>query len=105
MIAAYLLQEREPNPIQVGDGALVGLMAGVIGAFVYLVLSIPITLLMAPMQSAVTERIVNDGNFPPEVREMLSLRHRNRPRHRHRLLRVSGRPAWSFRRSAASSAP
>jgi uncharacterized protein YqgC (DUF456 family) len=70
--AAYLLQDREPNAIQVGDGALVGLMAGVIGAFVYLILSIPITLLMAPMMSAFTDRIVNEGNFPPEVREMLT---------------------------------
>ena len=70
--AAYLLQDREPNSIQVGDGALVGLMAGVIGAFVYLILSIPITLLMAPMMSAFTDRIVNEGNFPPEVREMLT---------------------------------
>jgi hypothetical protein len=70
--AAYLLQDREPNSLQVGDGALVGLMAGVIGAFVYLILSIPITLLMAPMMSAFTDRIVNEGNFPPEVREMLT---------------------------------
>jgi hypothetical protein len=70
--AAYLLQDREPNSIQVGDGAIVGLMAGVIGAFVYLILSIPITLLMAPMMSAFTDRIVNEGNFPPEVREMLT---------------------------------
>jgi hypothetical protein len=70
--AAYLLQDREPNSIQVGDGAIVGLMAGVIGAFVYLILSIPITLLMAPMMSAFTDRIVNEGSFPPEVREMLT---------------------------------
>ena len=53
LVAAYLLQEREPNPIQVGDGALVGLLAGLIGAFVNVVLSIPITLLLAPMQRAV----------------------------------------------------
>ena len=70
--AAYLLQDREPSAIQVGDGALVGLMAGVIGAFVYLILSIPITLLMAPMMSAFTDRVLNDSNFPPEFREMVS---------------------------------
>lgn len=69
--AAYLLQDRDPNPIQVGDGAIVGLMAGVIGAFVYLVLSIPITLLMAPMISAFTDRVLNDSNIPPEFREMV----------------------------------
>ena len=70
--AAYLLQERQSGSIQVGDGALVGLMAGVIGAFVYLILSIPITLLMAPVMSTLTDRLVNEGNFPPEVREMLT---------------------------------
>ena len=52
LVAAYLLQERDPNPIQVGDGALVGLMAGVVGAFVNFVLSIPVTLLLAPIQRA-----------------------------------------------------
>ena len=69
---AYLLQEKDPRPIEIGDGALVGLVAGMIGAVVNLILSIPITLLMAPMMSAFTERIVNDGNLPPEVREMLN---------------------------------
>jgi hypothetical protein len=70
--AAYLLQDSDPNPIQVGDGAIVGLMAGIIGAFVYLVLSIPITLLMAPMMSAFTDRMLNDSNIPPEFREMVT---------------------------------
>jgi hypothetical protein len=70
--AAYLLQDRDPNPIQVGDGAIAGLMAGVIGAFVYLILSIPITLLMAPMMTAFTDRMLNDSNLPPEFREFVS---------------------------------
>ena len=63
IIAAYLLQERDPNPIQVGDGALVGLMAGVVGALVNFVLSIPVTLLLAPMQRALMERIIERGNM------------------------------------------
>jgi uncharacterized protein YqgC (DUF456 family) len=72
VVAAYLLQERDANPIQVGDGAVVGLLAGVIGAFVNLVLSIPVTLLLAPMQRAMVERFIESGNFPPEVREMMA---------------------------------
>ena len=72
VIAAYLLQERDANPIEVGDGAMVGLMAGVIGAFVNLILSIPITLLLAPMQRAMLERFIDNGNLPPEMREMVS---------------------------------
>jgi hypothetical protein len=72
LVAAYLLQERDPNPIQVGDGALVGLMAGVVGAFVNFVLSIPVTLLLAPIQRAWMERVIETGNFPPEMREMMT---------------------------------
>ena len=72
VIAAYLLQDRDPNPIEVGDGAIVGLMAGVIGAFVYLILSIPITLMMAPMMRAFTDRMLDNSELPPEFREMLA---------------------------------
>jgi hypothetical protein len=72
LVAAYLLQEREPTPIQVGDGALVGLMAGVVGAFVNFVLSIPVTLLLAPMQRAFMERIIERGNMPSEMREVIT---------------------------------
>ena len=50
-LAAYLMQQNHPEPIEVGDGAIVGLLAGVVGAFVWLVVSIPITLAMAPFQS------------------------------------------------------
>ena len=34
MLTAYLLQERMPLPMTAGDGALAGLMAGVIGALI-----------------------------------------------------------------------
>jgi hypothetical protein len=46
VVAAYLLQQNQTAPIVASDGALVGLLAGVVGAFVYLVVSIPINLLM-----------------------------------------------------------
>jgi hypothetical protein len=38
-VAAYLLQERQVEPITAGDGALVGLMAGAVGAIVGGILS------------------------------------------------------------------
>src|SRR5260221_7220493 len=53
MVAAYLLQQNQAAPITPGDGAWVGLLAGLVGAFVHLVLSIPITLLVAPLQRQV----------------------------------------------------
>jgi len=72
LVAAYVLQQREPTPITPGDGALVGLMAGVVGAFVGLVISIPVTFLMAPMERQIVQRVLeNSGNMPPEFREMM----------------------------------
>jgi hypothetical protein len=72
VVAAYLLQQNDPRPITPGDGALVGLMAGIIGAVAYLVLSIPITLLTAPVQRQVVEQLIDSGTLPPEFREYMS---------------------------------
>jgi hypothetical protein len=71
--AAYLLQQNQPaTTITPGDGALVGLFAGLIGALVYLVLSIPITLLVAPMEHRLLQRMIeNTGSMPPEFREYM----------------------------------
>jgi hypothetical protein len=42
-LAAYMLIQRSPYfPVQSGDGAVVGLLAGVFGALVYLVIGVPI---------------------------------------------------------------
>jgi len=70
VIAAYMLQQNETSPITTGDGAAVGLMAGVIGAFVYLIISIPISFLVAPMEREIVQRFVERmGEMPPEFRE------------------------------------
>lgn len=67
-VGAYLLQQNQTAPITAGDGALVGALAGVVGAFVSLALSIPITLLMSPVQQAVLDRLRDSGaSMPPEV--------------------------------------
>jgi uncharacterized membrane protein YeaQ/YmgE (transglycosylase-associated protein family) len=69
IVAAYVLQQNQATSITPGDGAIAGLLAGVVGAFVYLVLSIPITLLVAPLERAMMERIIDSGTLPPEFRE------------------------------------
>ncbi len=56
LTAAYLLQQNREIPITAADGAIVGLLAGVIGAFVQLVLSIPISLIVGPMEREMLER-------------------------------------------------
>jgi hypothetical protein len=69
-VAAYVLQQNQPTPITPGDGALAGLLAGIVGACVYLLLSIPITILVAPLERAMMERIIeNAGGMPPEFRQ------------------------------------
>jgi hypothetical protein len=71
-LAAYLMQQNHPEPIEVGDGAIVGLLAGVTGAVVWLVLSIPITIALAPIQSRMTQRMLeNASEMAPELRTLL----------------------------------
>ena len=67
LAASYLLQQNQAAPITQGDGALVGLLAGVTGAFVYLVISIPLNLMLAPMERVVFQRLFETmGNMPPQ---------------------------------------
>ena len=70
VVAAYLLQQSQTAPIVASDGALVGLLAGIVGAFVYLVVSIPINLVMAPLEQRIVQRLFETmNNMPPELRE------------------------------------
>jgi hypothetical protein len=72
LVAAYVFQENHDAPITPGDGALAGLLAGLVGAAVHLVLSIPIDILMAPMERNFAQRLVDMiGSMPPEMRDML----------------------------------
>src|SRR5438046_3992515 len=70
VVASYVLQQNQAEPIRPGDGALVGLLAGVSGAFIYLILSIPINLVVGPLEQRLVQRLVETmGNLPPEIRE------------------------------------
>ena len=69
-VAAYVLQQNQSTPITPGDGALAGLFAGLAGALIFLVLSIPITLVMAPMQRVMLERVIESGRMPPEFSDL-----------------------------------
>ena len=72
VLAAYLLQQNQAEPITPGDGALVGLLAGLFGALVQTVLSIPIGLLIGPMERQLTQRVLDmASSMPPELREAL----------------------------------
>jgi hypothetical protein len=69
-VAAYLLQQQRDAPIAAGDGALVGFQAGLVGAGIYLILSIPITFVVAPMERELFERLMERaGSMPPPLQE------------------------------------
>jgi len=48
MLASYLYIKNSPTPATPGDGAMIGALAGVIGAAISLVLGIPISYAMGP---------------------------------------------------------
>ena len=61
VVAAYLFQQNQTTPITPADGALVGLLAGLAGAFVQVLVKIPIDILVAPMELAMLQRVLDMG--------------------------------------------
>ena len=71
-LAAYLMQQGQPEPIGLGDGATVGFLAGVAGACIWLILSIPINAAIAPFQDQLMQRALrNAPDMAPEARAFL----------------------------------
>lgn len=67
VVAAYLLQANQATPVTLADGAGVGVLAGLIGSAVYLAISVPVSLLMGPVQSRMVERLLEGGSEIPEA--------------------------------------
>ena len=71
-LAAYLQVQQENRTLTGGEGAAVGALAGVIGAFVWLPIVVAVAVVIGPFQQAIIEEIVrNATDMPPEVREVL----------------------------------
>jgi hypothetical protein len=49
LLATYLYVKNSPTPVSAGDGAMVGGLAGLVGAVISVVLGIPIDLAMGPV--------------------------------------------------------
>jgi hypothetical protein len=69
VLATYLRQQNMPVQIDAGEGAIVGLMAGAIGGVISGILSIPIQMMMGPMQAEFAQRILDNPDVPPELRD------------------------------------
>jgi hypothetical protein len=73
LLASYVLQSNAPEPITAGDGALVGLLAGLMGAVVYAVVSLPLNLLLGPVQQRALAQVLDSiRDVPPELRDTFS---------------------------------
>ena len=72
VIAAYLMQQSHLVEITLQDGAVGGFLAGIVGAFVYVIVAVPVQLFMAPIQRRVAQGILDAaGAVPPELRDLL----------------------------------
>jgi hypothetical protein len=72
VLATYLMQQNHPYPIAAADGALVGLLAGLMGGVLGALLSIPIEMMMGPVQRQLLERILaNAQEMPEETRRLI----------------------------------
>jgi hypothetical protein len=71
-IAAYLQQQNQPFPLTISRAAQVGALAGVVGAFVWLVGDQVLSVVLAPFQEMMLGELRrNAGDLPPELRDWL----------------------------------
>ena len=56
VVAAYALQQGQPQPITPADGAFVGFLSGVLGAFVYIVIYVPTDVAIGPFEREMLRR-------------------------------------------------
>jgi hypothetical protein len=72
LLAAWMMQQNHPYSITVGDGALVGLLAGIVGAVVWGIVSVPMQALTGPLQARWVERLLDRAqDMPDNVRVAL----------------------------------
>ena len=71
VITAYLLQQGQTEPISLADASVGGCLAGVLGAFVSAVVSVPIQLVTRPLQRQMADLLRGNADVPPELAEMV----------------------------------
>lgn len=63
VLAAYLYVKSSPTQVKMGDGAMVGGLAGVVGGIIYFVLSLPINIFFG--MAAMQEQLYRSGVHLP----------------------------------------
>jgi hypothetical protein len=72
VLTTYLLQQNRPGPVDSGEAALGGLLAGLFGAVLYvLIQTVLVSLSDGAMDVRLTEALESNPQLPPEVRERM----------------------------------
>jgi len=72
LLAAYLDQQNDQRPITVARGAFAGFLAGIIGALVWLVVSLTLETVLAPIRERVVAEVIRVArDMPPDARAAL----------------------------------
>ena len=72
VLAAYLDQQNDIRPTTVGRGAFAGFVAGIIGALVWLVISMALEVVLAPIRERVVGELIRIArDMPPDARAAL----------------------------------
>ena len=69
MLASYLYIKSSPTPVSVGEGAILGALAGIIGAVISIVLGVPIALAMGPTMRNLMVTLLR--NVDPQQADMM----------------------------------
>src|SRR5437660_2320519 len=71
-LASYIYIKATPTPVRAGDGAILGLLAGVVGAAIYIVIGIPINILLRGTMNAILLSMFERVN-PAQVEMMRAM--------------------------------
>jgi hypothetical protein len=73
VLTAYLQQQAQPEPIEAGDAALGGLIAGLVGAVITIVIGQILLSVTGPLvQEQVRRALESNPDVPPEVRDLIT---------------------------------
>lgn len=72
VITAWLLQQAQSDALELGEGAIGGLLAGVVGAVVYTLVWVPLQLMLGSLTGSPGGAFeMGDVDVPPEMLQML----------------------------------
>jgi hypothetical protein len=74
ILATYVMQQNHADPVTVGDGAIVGVLAGIVGAIVHVLVSLPLQAYLGPIMSGWSEGMMRGrrSDMPPELRRVMN---------------------------------